>query len=89
MIKDFALWAQEYPDMTLSHKMNTKFVLFRSKQTILEGLHHGAVELSCARMMVGGSTIIVSMFLVIYHKYSFGLKYTQCTCTCLNTCIVT
>ena len=57
MIKDFALWAQEYPDMILSHKMSTKFVLFRSKQTILEGLHHGAVELSCARMMVGGSTI--------------------------------
>ena len=71
MIKDFALWAQEYP--TLSHKMSTKFVLFRSKQTILEGLHHGAVELSCARMMVGGSTIyIVSMILVIYHKHSFN-----------------
>ena len=73
MIKYFALWGQEYPHMTLSHKMSTKFMLFRSKQTILEGLHHGAVELSCARMMVGGSSV---MLLVIYHTYSFGLKYT-------------
>ena len=58
MIKDFALRAQEYPDINLSHKMSTYFVLFRSKQRILEGLHHGAVELNYARMMVGGSTIV-------------------------------
>ena len=61
--------------MTLSHKMSKNFILFRSKQTILEGLHHGAVELSCAGMMVGGSTV-VWMFLVIYHTFSFVLKYT-------------
>ena len=66
MIKDFALWAQEYPDITVSHKMSTNYMLFRSKQRILEGLHRGAAELNCARMMVG--TIVWMFWLSITQK---------------------